>query len=159
MATYDKFFITKKGYKDYLQVRVYKTQKAMINASKKLDALYKYKEIPDAKDKGAFFYCTPVHKCKECESELTAEMYGIMLLNEECLTYDLIAHECFHAMLAHERLINRYMLDYYNEYGEEERAAFHFQYIFANILSALKEYGYKVRQTTKSDCTNAREGT
>ena len=49
------------------------------------------------------------------------------------------------------------MLDYYNEHGEEERLAWHMQYIFANILDALKEYGYKVRQTTKKDAKNARE--
>ena len=156
MPNPDQFYITKDGYKDYLTVRVYKTQKAMYEASEKLGALYKNESNGD-KDSTAWFITTPVNKCKFTNSEFTADMYGIILLNEEYLLYDLIAHECLHAALAHERLINRYMLDYYNENGEEERLAWHMQYIFANILDALKEYGYKVRQTTKKDAKNARE--
>jgi hypothetical protein len=144
MPNYREFFITREGYKDYLTVRVYKTCKAMHIGSKKTEAHYKYKDA-NAPDAGAFFIASPVSKCKKTYCESTPEMYGIILLNEENLTNELIAHECLHAALAHERLINRYMLDYYKENGEEERLCWYFQWLYANVIFALKDEGFKIQ--------------
>jgi len=148
MANYKEFFMNRKGYKDYLVVRVYKTNKSMHSGCKKLDLYYKYNS-PPAPDASAFFVCTPVSKCNKTKSETTAEMYGIILLNEEYLIYDLIAHECLHAAIAHDRLINRYMNDYYNENGEEEKLCWYFQWLFANVIYALKDEGFKIKITSK----------
>lgn len=145
---YKEFFITREGYKDYISLRIYKTNKAMHAGSKKLDLFYKY-DSPPTPNASAFFVSTPVSKCNKTKSETTAEMYGIILLNEEYLIYDLIAHECLHASLAHDRLINRYMLYYYKENGEEERLCYYFQWLYANIIFCLKQEGYKIKITTK----------
>ena len=146
--SYKEFFISRKGYKDYLSLRIYKTNKAMKIGSNKTDKHYNYNS-PPAPNASAFFIASPVSKCKKTYSETTAEMYGIILLNEEYLIYDLIAHECLHAAIAHDRLINRYMNDYYNGNEEEERLCYYFQWLYANVLYALKDEGYKIRYTTK----------
>jgi len=148
MDNYKEFFITRKGYKDYLSLRVYKTNKAMYAGCKKTDKHYKYNS-PSVPDAGAFFFPSPVSKCNKTYSETTAEMYGIILLNEEELVYDLIAHECLHASIAHDRIINRYMNDYYNENGEEEKLCCYFQWLFANVIYALKDEGYKIKITIR----------
>jgi hypothetical protein len=75
------------------------------------------------------------------------ECYGIIFLNEQNLTFNVIIHECLHSSLAHERDIERYKMDYGDDTDieHEERFAYYHGWLAAEVLRVLKENKYGIR--------------
>ena len=121
-------------------MRVYKTKKTMKKGNNEICKLFKYER--GSEDYDAVWTDTPNTKCKFTQETARPLMFGVIFLNEEKLTADIIAHECLHAAFSHDYFVNHYNGHYNGD--DEERIVMYFQWLFATVLFEINKAGYKV---------------
>ena len=146
MKYYHEIKIERKDYLDTLKVRVYKTNKMMVNGCNKTCKYLKIQK-PIGIYNGVWIN-VPYAKCKYSNELANPLMFGLLLLNEEYLTTDIIAHECLHAAFAHNKYINNY-IGKYDKREQEEELAHYFQWLLLNVNYELKKARFKVKDYKK----------
>jgi len=142
MKRCEEFTITRRDFKDMLKVRIYKTNRKMMNGCARTCKYCGYK--PPGGIYNGVWIPTPDAKCEFTGRAAQTDMFGIILLNEEHLTADIIAHECLHAAFTHSKYINHYKGNY-NDTDYEENFVQYFQDLFETVLFKLREAGYKIK--------------
>jgi len=142
MKRFNEIIITRPDYSDTLTVRVYKTNKKMMNGCARTCKRCGY-NMPAGEYIGAWIDM-PDAKCRRTKLTARPVMYGVMLLNEENMKTDVIAHECLHAAFSHNKYINSYSGNYSDEEHEEDLVRY-FQWLLDQVLLKLKKAGYKVK--------------
>lgn len=66
--------------------------------------------------------------------------FAYLFLNEDSLGSGIVAHECLHVAMAHERFVIRYGMDYGPQIGEdEERLAYYLTSSIKGVYNTLYE--------------------
>jgi hypothetical protein len=141
---YKEYSIQRPGFTDRVEVRVYKNAQKMRNGNLLEQRKY-YKRFNIAPDNAiGIFFRSPAFKPKGNENVFSGETVGIIFLNEQNLTYDVIIHECCHCAFAHEKDINCYKMDYGDDADieHEERFCYYLDWLAAEVLQLLKQQGY-----------------
>jgi hypothetical protein len=72
--------------------------------------------------------------------------FATMFLNEEQLCLEIIAHECLHLAMAHERFVVHFDMRYggelYDDISDEERLAYFHGRVFDGVYAILKKNGH-----------------
>jgi len=142
MKRYEEFTITRRDFNDTLKLRIYNTNRKMMNGCARTCKYLGFK-APEGDYNGAWIVI-PDAKCKFTGRSAQTDMFGIILLNEENMTTDIIAHECLHAAFSHSKFINHYKGNY-DDMDHEEEFVKYFQYLLEAVLFKLKEAGYKIK--------------
>jgi hypothetical protein len=137
MATnYREFTIQRPDYSDMLKVRVYKTVKTMHNGALKTN-----------KDKSTLNFSAMFQATYAIDNDdhgyFTSNHIGTIFFNEQNLDITHISHECIHAAFAWDRNINHYFGNH-NNYDDEERLAFYYDWLLVEVIKTLKKAGYKI---------------
>lgn len=73
----------------------------------------------------------------------TEPCFAYCFLSEEHLGTKIVAHECLHVAMAHERFVFCYGMDYGDECGpHEERLAYYFGEALDGVYATLIEHGH-----------------
>jgi hypothetical protein len=129
----------KPGWNDWWELRVARTQKEM-----QLDiaAFDKEAGIKESDATGVLGQVSPVSTLTFDEDEVTiGTQFATMFLNREDLTPGVVAHECLHLAMAHERFIN-FAMDYGDEsenIEDEERLAYYLTSCIRGVYTTLVE--------------------
>ena len=127
---YREFIITRPDHSDTVKLRVYKTLRGMTAKTKE-------------KNYTAIFQTTHGIDCDD-DGFFTSSMYGTIGLNEQHMNLAAVSHECIHAAFAWDRRINRYTGSH-EAHDMEERFAWYYEWLLAEVLKTLKKSGYKVK--------------
>jgi hypothetical protein len=69
--------------------------------------------------------------------------FAYLFLAEDGLGVGIVAHECLHVSMAHERFVLRYKMDYGDDIGEdEERLAYFLTSSIKGVYNTLYEHGH-----------------
>ena len=132
-----------KNFKDYFEMRVYKTKKQMLSNiqhySKKHDMLIEH----DSRTAG-LVQPTQIREFPALDDrKWFSSHFATLFLNEEVLPIEVIAHECLHIALAHERFVEHFVMDYGDDYLDdltnEERLCYYHGRIFQGVFDILKK--------------------
>ena len=149
MKDYKEYAVTRPGFKDGITIRLYKTPRAMRKGYLTEYAKYIRRKNSDSlSDTMGIFFDIPPLVSDRAGGFFTSERFGIMFLNEQFITPEIIIHECCHAAFSHERYIERFGMNYSKdgELTHEERFAYYHGWLAAEVL---KLFGGKFQTTQK----------
>lgn len=114
------------GWRDYFELRVSKTQKAMLADIKMIFKKSKH-PIPDNFE-STLGLVSPMYRSSGGQDD---GLFAFCFLNEEHLGVGIVAHECLHIAMAHERFVLQFKMEYGpglvdNSLEDEERLAHFF---------------------------------
>ena len=129
--------IHRDGWKDWFQLHVSKTKEIMQRHVKAMNKKYRWNIFDiDAKEFNLVLGCVqPVYHSEGC--------FAIMFLNEQALGGGVVAHECLHVAMAHERHVLQFKMDYGPECGEdEERLAYYLTEVVKSVNNVIYDNGH-----------------
>jgi hypothetical protein len=136
--------IGRKHFDDYFELHVSKTAKEMKRHIKdwadKCDAkVFDVDEQYEGLVQPTYMREFPA----ENDRRWYCSMFATMFLNAEYITHEVVAHECLHVAMAHERCVEHFMMDYGGDCGDhEERLAYYLGEITQEVIKTLKEGKY-----------------
>ena len=133
----------KPGWNDWWELRVAKTQKETQKEMQKDIAAYEEENCLPLSDAtrvlGQVSPCTTISFDKDSSS--LGMQFATMFLNQEDLSPGVIAHECLHLAMAHERFIH-FAMDYGSgdtDIDDEERLAYYLTACIRGVYTTLIE--------------------
>jgi hypothetical protein len=137
---YKEYVISRPGFHDRITIRIYKTAKSMWKGFLTEYARFTRRKIHDdlTNTMGIFFDIPPLVSDK-AGGLFTSEQFGIIFFNEQCITPEVIIHECCHAAFSHERNIERFGMDYSKneDLTHEERFVYYHAWLASEVLKVL----------------------
>jgi len=123
------------GFREYVILNIYKRKSDMHRALNKAgikhgDCLGLFRPSPSRYDETIRY---------------TADMIGTMYLCEGHLGAKIVPHECLHAAMAHERIINRFEMNYgdgFESLDDEERLAYLLSFYCHEVYEILYSNGH-----------------
>ena len=135
--------IGRPNFDDYFELHVSTTAKEMKNHIKKWADKVDANVINWEQDYEGLVQPTYMREFITNDWRWYSSMFATMFVNAECLTHEVIAHECLHVAMAHERFVNHFMMDYEGDCGEhEERLAYYLGEITQSVIKVLRKDKY-----------------
>jgi hypothetical protein len=142
---YKEFDIQRPGFTDRVKIRIYKTPESMRKGYLGERAKFtRRKTTGDLTTTMGLFFNTGYMVSDKIDGRFTGDVCGIMFLNEKFLTPEIALHECVHATFTHEKNIERFDMDYAEDWAmiHEERFCYYLGWLAAEVLQLLRSQGY-----------------
>jgi hypothetical protein len=145
VKNYKEFDIQRPEFTDRVKIRIYKTPESMRKGYlAERSKFTKRKTTMDLSTTMGLFFDIGYMVSDKIDGRFTGNVYGIMFLNEKFLTQEIAVHECVHTTFTHEKNIERFDMDYSEDWAmiHEERFCYHLGWLAAEVLQLLKKEGY-----------------
>jgi len=136
------YTLQRDGWTDFIHLFVDKTAKAMRRRIAKRSVADKWKPIHTLESlKDTLGLVQPIISIDP------SQPYAEVFLNEENLGVGIVAHECLHVAMAHERFVSRFAMNYGPGEGggsleDEERLAYYLTSVVKGVYNVLYDNGH-----------------